>query len=235
MGLSETDSVLDANARGARGEAAVHRRQRRAGQRHRRTRTRRSRRQALATRTAEKIFQLYFGGDPWVGKEAPISSIDDMVTSAVLGRAFPGTPAAPTTLPATGGDSGERWSVPRRSPPRRPSRSAGATSPTAPHPPTGSPEQTRRGAQRPVCPNPPSPRVESGSASTTCRSTSSTACTTSWAMRSPALHLVLLGRVGVHEQHLELVAVAASMRPGVLRQVTPCLSASPLRGCTKPA
>ena len=24
--------------------------------------------QALATRTAEKIFQRYFGGDPWVGK-----------------------------------------------------------------------------------------------------------------------------------------------------------------------
>jgi choline dehydrogenase-like flavoprotein len=27
--------------------------------------------QALATRTAEKIFQRYFGGDPWVGREAP--------------------------------------------------------------------------------------------------------------------------------------------------------------------
>ena len=26
--------------------------------------------QALATRTAEKIFHLYFGGDLWVGREA---------------------------------------------------------------------------------------------------------------------------------------------------------------------
>ncbi len=27
--------------------------------------------QALATRTAEKIFAQYFGGEPWVGKESP--------------------------------------------------------------------------------------------------------------------------------------------------------------------
>jgi choline dehydrogenase-like flavoprotein len=36
--------------------------------------------QALATRTAEKIFQLYFDGDPWVGKESPVSSADISVT-----------------------------------------------------------------------------------------------------------------------------------------------------------
>lgn len=42
--------------------------------------------QALATRTAEKIFQLYFGGSPWVGHERPVSSIDNRVTSAVLQR-----------------------------------------------------------------------------------------------------------------------------------------------------
>jgi choline dehydrogenase-like flavoprotein len=42
--------------------------------------------QALATRTAEKIFQLYFGGDPWVEKEIPISSIDPAVTQAVMSR-----------------------------------------------------------------------------------------------------------------------------------------------------
>src|SRR5215212_558116 len=41
--------------------------------------------QALATRTAEKIFQLYFGGDPWV-KEVPVSSIDPAVTQAVMSR-----------------------------------------------------------------------------------------------------------------------------------------------------
>jgi choline dehydrogenase-like flavoprotein len=40
--------------------------------------------QALATRTAEKIFRRYFGGDPWVKKRSPISSIDDKVTKAVM-------------------------------------------------------------------------------------------------------------------------------------------------------
>jgi choline dehydrogenase-like flavoprotein len=42
--------------------------------------------QALATRTAEKIFQRYFGGDPWVGHEAPVVSTDDAVTQAVIAR-----------------------------------------------------------------------------------------------------------------------------------------------------
>ena len=40
--------------------------------------------QAVATRTAETIFTLEFGGDPWVGREAPVSSIDPIVTQAVL-------------------------------------------------------------------------------------------------------------------------------------------------------
>jgi choline dehydrogenase-like flavoprotein len=40
--------------------------------------------QAVATRTAEKIFALEFGGQPWVGREAPVSSIDPIVTKAVL-------------------------------------------------------------------------------------------------------------------------------------------------------
>jgi choline dehydrogenase-like flavoprotein len=40
--------------------------------------------QALATRTAEKIFVRYFGGEPWVGRESPVSSVDDTVTQAVL-------------------------------------------------------------------------------------------------------------------------------------------------------
>ena len=39
--------------------------------------------QALATRTAEKIFERYFGGDAWVGREAPVTSIDPAVTRAV--------------------------------------------------------------------------------------------------------------------------------------------------------
>jgi choline dehydrogenase-like flavoprotein len=40
--------------------------------------------QALATRTAEKIFRLEFGGDPWVGYESPVSSVDQVVTKAVV-------------------------------------------------------------------------------------------------------------------------------------------------------
>jgi choline dehydrogenase-like flavoprotein len=42
--------------------------------------------QALATRTAENIFRKYFGGDPWVGHESPVSSIDPQVTKAVIHR-----------------------------------------------------------------------------------------------------------------------------------------------------
>jgi choline dehydrogenase-like flavoprotein len=40
--------------------------------------------QALATRTAERIFVRYFEGEPWVGRESPVSSVDDTVTQAVL-------------------------------------------------------------------------------------------------------------------------------------------------------
>jgi choline dehydrogenase-like flavoprotein len=42
--------------------------------------------QALATRAAEKIFERYFGGNGWVGREHPVSSIEASVTSAVLKR-----------------------------------------------------------------------------------------------------------------------------------------------------
>jgi choline dehydrogenase-like flavoprotein len=42
--------------------------------------------QAVATRTAEKIFHTYFGGQPWVGHESPVVSIDNKVTMAVLSR-----------------------------------------------------------------------------------------------------------------------------------------------------
>jgi choline dehydrogenase-like flavoprotein len=43
--------------------------------------------QAVTTRTVENLFVKHFGGDPWVGAEAPVSSIDDRVTAAVLARA----------------------------------------------------------------------------------------------------------------------------------------------------
>jgi choline dehydrogenase-like flavoprotein len=42
--------------------------------------------QALATRVAERIVRRYFDGDPWVGREAPVSSIDAHVTKAVRRR-----------------------------------------------------------------------------------------------------------------------------------------------------
>jgi hypothetical protein len=38
------------------------------------------------TRTAERIFHKYFGGRPWVDREAPVSSVDNAVTRAVLER-----------------------------------------------------------------------------------------------------------------------------------------------------
>ncbi|WP_324194378.1 GMC oxidoreductase [Nocardia blacklockiae] len=37
--------------------------------------------QALATRTAEKIFAAYFGGDSWVDKEAPIVTTDHRISA----------------------------------------------------------------------------------------------------------------------------------------------------------
>jgi len=39
--------------------------------------------QAIATRTAQRIFTRYFGGVPWVQSETPVSSIDPKVTHAV--------------------------------------------------------------------------------------------------------------------------------------------------------
>ena len=42
--------------------------------------------QALSTRTAEKILAKYFDGEPFVGHQDPVSSIDDRVTRAVLHR-----------------------------------------------------------------------------------------------------------------------------------------------------
>ena len=42
--------------------------------------------QALATRTAEKIFQRYFDGDAWVSRSNAVSSVDHSVTEAVIQR-----------------------------------------------------------------------------------------------------------------------------------------------------
>jgi hypothetical protein len=42
--------------------------------------------QALATRTAEKVFSLYFGGEPWVRSEAPTVSTDPRITNALVSR-----------------------------------------------------------------------------------------------------------------------------------------------------
>jgi len=60
--------------------------------------------QALATRTAEKIFRQYFGGDPWVGREPVVSSIDDVVTTHVLGARVGSEPPSPAPVgPAPSG------------------------------------------------------------------------------------------------------------------------------------
>jgi choline dehydrogenase-like flavoprotein len=42
--------------------------------------------QAVATRTAEHIFQRYFGGDPWVRRESPTPSTDARVARALTAR-----------------------------------------------------------------------------------------------------------------------------------------------------
>jgi choline dehydrogenase-like flavoprotein len=66
--------------------------------------------QALATRAAQTIFTRYFGGHPWVGHEAPVSSIDDRVTQAVFARGIADAPASSRkpSRPST-----HRKSVPR--------------------------------------------------------------------------------------------------------------------------
>ena len=85
MGVSESDSVLDANAESrwvkrlfvADNSALPNA----LGGPNPTLTT-----QALATRTAERIFVRYFGGEPWVGRESPVSSVDDSVTAAVMSR-----------------------------------------------------------------------------------------------------------------------------------------------------
>jgi choline dehydrogenase-like flavoprotein len=85
MGLSERDSVLDANAE-ARSVKRLFVADNSAlanalGGPNPTLTT-----QALAARTAEKIFTRYFDGDPWVAHESPVSSVDESVTAAVLER-----------------------------------------------------------------------------------------------------------------------------------------------------
>jgi hypothetical protein len=111
MGLDESDSVLDANAESravkrlfVADNAAL---ANGLGGPNPTLTT-----QALATRTAEKIFRQYFGGDPFVGREAPVSSIANAVTAAVLGTkadaqpstngSTPGSAATPSPTPAGG-------------------------------------------------------------------------------------------------------------------------------------
>ena len=85
MGASESDSVLDSNAE-ARAVKRLFIGDNSAlsnglgGQNPTLTT------QALGTRTAEKIFQRYFGGDPWVRSESPVVSTASAVTRAVVQR-----------------------------------------------------------------------------------------------------------------------------------------------------
>lgn len=57
--------------------------------------------QAVATRTAEHVFQRYFGGDPWVGSASPVVSTDPRVTRGSASGG--GRAGGPPDLPTTGG------------------------------------------------------------------------------------------------------------------------------------
>jgi choline dehydrogenase-like flavoprotein len=79
MGASDQDSVLDADAQ-ARGVDALYVADNSAlpnalGGPNPTLTT-----QALATRTSERIFQRWFGGDPWVRREAPVVSTDQRIS-----------------------------------------------------------------------------------------------------------------------------------------------------------
>jgi len=80
MGASEADSVLDGNAE-ARGVRRLFVADNSAlanglGGPNPTLTT-----QALATRTSERIFRAYFGGDPWVGVEEPVVSTDPRISA----------------------------------------------------------------------------------------------------------------------------------------------------------
>ena len=68
------------------------------------------------------------------------------------------------------------------------------------------------GGQRPVWPKPP-PRSSPSRSSTTCHATSSTRCTTSWAIRSPR-RTANGGGIGVEQDHLDLAAVGGVDQAG---------------------
>ena len=113
----------------------------------------------------------------------------------------PAGAATPTSFPAWGPhphtgpclpDPPDRRGATAAAPPsgrpvsnRRPSPWQGDALPTELRPRGRSIYQPPPFAQEPVEPSPPSPRVESGSSSTTSNSWVCTATTTSWAMRSP--------------------------------------------------
>ena len=83
-------------------------------------------------------------------------------------------------------------------------------------PPQGRPRDLT-GRQRPVWPKPP-PRFSPSSVSTSRNAQASTRWMTSCAMRSPRCTSIRLGRVGVDEQHLELVAVPGVDETGRVQQ-----------------
>ncbi|WP_166351332.1 GMC family oxidoreductase N-terminal domain-containing protein [Phytoactinopolyspora limicola] len=80
MGLSEDDSVLDANAE-ARWVKRLFIADNAALANSLGGPNPTLTAQALATRTAEKIFSRYFGGDAWVGRESPVVSTDSRISA----------------------------------------------------------------------------------------------------------------------------------------------------------
>nr|WP_198663551.1 GMC oxidoreductase [Jiangella endophytica] len=87
MGVSEADSVLDANAE-ARGVKRLFVADNSALANSLGGPNPTLTSQALATRTAEKIFRTYFGGDPWVRTESPVVSTDPRVTDGLRARSL---------------------------------------------------------------------------------------------------------------------------------------------------
>jgi len=72
--------------------------------------------QALATRTAEKIFMREFGGAAWVEREAPVSSIDPKVTGikdSTAGQARDGGGGATDLATATAALAAATWRATR--------------------------------------------------------------------------------------------------------------------------
>jgi len=86
MGISANDSVLDENAEARHVKRLFIADNSALANGIGRSKIRRLPRRLWPPAPPKKIFQRYFGGEGWVRKEAPVSSIDAVVTQAVIKR-----------------------------------------------------------------------------------------------------------------------------------------------------